>query len=194
MTYFCFIKFCFLQLFNLFIPFFRFARWLSYLDRPTPVYSFVTPLRVLINLIFKPEIYRDLLQIHRLEHHCEQRKKDDPTSWKFHQNFVVNRIKTLRPQLITTLGANLKGEQEMVLDDLDNIVHEVVCRLRTNTLQLNTDNSQLIAAMGLYPIYSLLNHSCTANTTTSKSSARQGFRQAFCFKILSIFNLSVLKF
>ena len=136
-------------------------------------------MRLLINLLFKPEVYRDLFQIHRLEHHSEERKKFDPKSWQFHQKFVVARIKTLRPQIIETLGANIKGEQEMILDNLDNIIHEAVCRLRTNTLQLNTENSKLRAAMGLYPIYSLLNHSCMANTTISKFAARQGFRQVF---------------
>jgi hypothetical protein len=65
---------------------------------------------------------------------------------------------------MTSLGANIKEEQKIILDNLDNIIHESVCRLRTNTLQLNTENSKLRAAMGLYPIYSLLNHSCKSNT------------------------------
>jgi 16S rRNA A1518/A1519 N6-dimethyltransferase RsmA/KsgA/DIM1 with predicted DNA glycosylase/AP lyase activity len=116
------------------------------------------------DLLFKPEVYSDLLQINRLEHHSDHRKKFDQQSWQFHQKFVVNRIKTLRPQIMTSLGANIKEEQKIILDNLDNIIHESVCRLRTNTLQLNTENSKLRAAMGLYPIYSLLNHSCKSNT------------------------------
>ena len=155
---------------------YRFAHWILDLDKPTPVYSFVTPLRLILNMLFKPEVYRDLFQIHRLEHHKEHRKKFDPKSWQFHQKFVVDRIKTLRPQIVTSLGTNIKGEQEKTLDDLDNVVHESICRLRTNTLQLNTEDSKLRSAMGLYPIYSLLNHSCLANTTIRKFPSRQGFR------------------
>ena len=149
------------------------------LDKPTPVYSFVTPLRLLLSLLFKPDVYNDLFQIHRLEHHKQHRKKFDPKSWQFHQKFVVDRIKSLRSQIETSLGTSIKGEQEMVLDDLDSVIHECVCRLRTNTLQLNTENSKLRPAMGLYPIYSLLNHSCLANTTIAKFPSRQGFRYLY---------------
>ena len=140
------------------------------------MYSFVTPLRVVLNILFKPEIYRDLFQINRLEHHKEHRQKFDPKSWQFHQKFVVDRIKTLRPHIENSFGKYITAEQEKNLDDLDNLVHESVCRLRTNTLQLNTDNTKLRSAMGLYPLYSLLNHSCLANTTTQKFPSRQGFK------------------
>ena len=156
----------------------------------------MTPLRLLLNLLFNPEVYYDLLQIHRLEHHSEQRRKCDPKIWQFHQKFVVDRIKALRPQIVTTLESSIKAdqkkaerikiakrikaEQEMVFDNLDSVIHECVCRLRTNTLQLNTENSKLRSAMGLYPIYSFLNHSCMANTTTTKFTSRQGFRYIFC--------------
>ena len=155
---------------------FRFAHWIMDLDKPTPVYSFVTPLRVVLKMLFKPHIYRDLFQIHLLEHHKEHRKKFDPKSWLFHQKFVVDRIKTLRPQIEKSLGKYITAEQEKNLDDFDNIVHEAVCRLRTNTLQLNTDNNKLRSAMGLYPIYSLLNHSCLANSTTQKFPSKLGFK------------------
>ena len=158
------------------IYFYRFAHWLLDLDKPTPVYSFVTPLRLLLNMLFKPDIYHDLFQIHRLEHHKDHRKKNDLQSWKFHQKFVVDRIKTLRSQIEISLGRKIRGEQERILDDLDVTIHESICRLRTNTLQLNTEDSKLRSAMGLYPIYSLLNHSCLANTTTKKFPSRQGFK------------------
>ena len=158
------------------IYFYRFAHWLLDLDKPTPVYSFVTPLRLLLNMLFKPDIYHDLFQIHRLEHHKDHRKKNDLQSWKFHQKFVVDRIKTLRSQIEISLGKKFRGEQERILDDLDVTIHESICRLRTNTLQLNTEDSKLRSAMGLYPIYSLLNHSCLANTTTKKFPSRQGFK------------------
>jgi len=154
----------------------KFAHWLLDLDKPTPVYSFVTPLRLLLNMLFKPDIYHDLFQIHRLEHHKDHRKKNDLQSWKFHQKFVVDRIKTLRSQIEINLGKKFRGEQERILDDLDVTIHESICRLRTNTLQLNTEDSKLRSAMGLYPIYSLLNHSCLANTTTKKFPSRQGFK------------------
>ena len=138
-------------------------------------------------MLFKPDIYHDLFQIHRLEHHKDHRKKNDLQSWKFHQKFVVDRIKTLRSQIEISLGKKFRGEQERILDDLDVTIHKSICRLRTNTLQLNTEDSKLRSAMGLYPIYSLLNHSCLANTTTKKFPSRQGFKYVSFLQILSIF-------
>ena len=152
------------------------TRWILDLERPTPVYSFITPFRLLLSQLFKSDIYHDLLQIDRLEHHLKQRQESDLKTWMFHQKFVVNRIKAFLPQLLTLLGPNVTDRQKSVLKNLDSVVHEGVCRLRTNTLQLNTESPELRGAMGLYPIYSYLNHSCFANSTTSKSGARQGFR------------------
>ena len=58
------------------------------------------------------------------------------------------RVQLLRQGVPLVPGAAepLAG-QEMVLGDLDSVIHECICRLRTNTLQLNTENSKLHTVM-----------------------------------------------
>ena len=120
------------------------------LTRATPAYSFITTLRLLLKLkqkdSYSAAVAKDILL---LEHHTDTREREDPPTWRFHQKFVAE-----------VLAARLPG----FVDTTPRQVHREVCRLRTNTLELNNSSSCSVPAVGLYPLYSLLNHSCMHNT------------------------------
>ena len=59
---------------------------------PSPWYSFITPLRLLLKW---PEYETEL---NKLEHHSDVRKSRDITTWAFHKKFVVNKLSILLPQ------------------------------------------------------------------------------------------------
>ena len=109
--------------------------------KATPAYSFITTLRLLLKL--RGEDPEDLV---KLEHHTEARKAADPPTWRFHQKFVA--------EVLGRVG----------FDPAE--AHREVCRLRTNTLELN-NGPCTVPAVGLYPLYSLLNHACVHNTRHS---------------------------
>ena len=117
------------------------------LTRATPAYSFITTLRLLLKLKQEGAAAKDILL---LEHHTDIRERADPPTWRFHQKFVAE-----------VLAARLPGR---FVDTTPRQVHREVCRLRTNTLELNNSSSCSVPAVGLYPLYSLLNHSCMHNT------------------------------
>ena len=101
----------------LFVFVFR-APKITDLGRPHPAYSIITPLRLLLMLKSeKKELNSDVKnKIKSLEHHTKDREKNDPSSWKIHQAFVVKPL------------------VKMGFDDTD--IQEALGKLLVNTLTI----------------------------------------------------------
>ena len=119
------------------------------MDKATPAYSFISTLRLLSYQTQNPFNF----ELNKLEHHAETRKTFDPASWRFHQRFVVDVLKSRFNE---------------------DKIHQNLCRIRTNSLELNSASK--VPIVGLFPIYSLLNHACVHNTYTTKGDFQSGFK------------------
>ena len=111
-----------LVLLLLFVFVFR-APKITDLGRPHPAYSIITPLRLLLMLKSeKKELNSDLKnKIKSLEHHTKDREKNDPSSWKIHQAFVVKPL------------------VKMGFDDTD--IQEALGKLLVNTLTIGENQN-----------------------------------------------------
>ena len=110
--------------------------------KPSPVYSWVTTLRLLLLLKSRTS---DDLRLVNLQDNSNLRQKCDPLSWKLHEKYVIEPL------------------YEMTRLEREEIRHALGILL-TNTLSISIEEGQEI--MGLFPKYAMLNHSCQHNTVT----------------------------
>ena len=111
--------------------------------KPNPVYSWVTPLRLL--LLLRTRHPNADLRLENLQHNTELRQKCDPLSWKLHEKYVIEPLHEM---------TRLEREE----------IRQALGILLTNTLSISIEEGQEI--MGLFPKYAMLNHSCQHNTVT----------------------------
>lgn len=114
------------------------------------LYSAVTVLRLL--LVMEREAGEEAGGlIGAMMDHNEERRTEHPEVWSFETEFVVRQ---LRDSL--GLGARFSEEQ----------IRRAAGILATNSTTLQGASQDQVKGIGLYPVYSMMNHSCTCNTKT----------------------------
>ncbi len=112
--------------------------------QPCPLYSCIGPLRLLMHHQRDPEAFEDVLG--RLLDHSDLRRAKDPRGFAL-SHALLNGV------LRGACRLDFKGD----LERLSGL-------LRINGVKLDG----VPAGIGLYPTFSLLNHSCLPNTRTKK--------------------------
>ena len=107
-------------------------------DKESPIYQCITPLRLLMKKNTHPKWYRRLVF---LMDHKEEREQET-TMWNDHQKNVVDF-------LLQTCNLNFTKEELMWAIGL----------LKTNSILFGDDAN----SRALFPMFSLINHSCSAN-------------------------------
>ena len=109
----------------------------NYQDTESPIYQCITPLRLLMKKNTHPKWFRRLVF---LMDHKEEREQET-NMWNEHQKNVVDF-------LLSTCNLNFTKEDVMWAIGL----------LKTNSIMFGDEKSR-----ALFPIFSLINHSCVAN-------------------------------
>ena len=109
----------------------------NYQDTESPIYQCITPLRLLMKKNTHPKWFRRLVF---LMDHKEEREQET-NMWNDHQKNVVDF-------LLSTCSLNFTKEDVMWAIGL----------LKTNSIMFGDEKSR-----ALFPIFSLINHSCVAN-------------------------------
>ena len=109
----------------------------NYQDSESPIYQCITPLRLLMKKNTHPKWFRRLVF---LMDHKEEREQET-NMWNEHQKNVVDF-------LLSTCSLNFTKEDVMWAIGL----------LKTNSIMFGDEKSR-----ALFPIFSLINHSCVAN-------------------------------
>merc|ERR1712106_167066 len=117
-------------------------------DELCPVYSCVTPLRLLLLKKFSPQAWSI---VDTFMDHDEDRAKKDSPAWKIHEMIVVNFVQK-----------TLKLEEFSHSD-----IRRAIGILRTNSVKLDVRKGH-VDGVAVYPTYSYANHSCVCNSHTKK--------------------------
>ena len=112
-------------------------------------YSALTVLRLL--LLMEREGREGGGLIGKMMDHNEERRTEHPELWDFETEFVVRPL-----QERLGLAARFSEEQ----------IRRAAGILATNSTSLQGPSQLLVKGIGLYPVYSMMNHSCTCNTKT----------------------------
>eukprot|EP00092_Neocalanus_flemingeri_P014061 GFUD01015169.1.p1 GENE.GFUD01015169.1~~GFUD01015169.1.p1 ORF type:complete len:507 (+),score=138.21 GFUD01015169.1:76-1521(+) len=118
-----------------------------------PVYSCVTPLRILLLKKFSPQAWSIVDTF--MDHDQDRARKDSP-AWKIHELLVVNFI-----------HKSLKLEEFSQSD-----IRRAIGILRTNSVKLDLRKGHG-DGVAVYPTYSYANHSCVCNSHTRKYKDRK---------------------
>ena len=114
-------------------------------------YAMVLPLRCIALRERDPAAWA-LLQ--GLESHCSQRREVDPASWEFHTEHSVQFVREM-----------CELEAEWTEEEL----HRLLGAVSVNSLALATSPGYG-KQLGLYPVFSYINHSCLSNAKPVKLS------------------------
>ncbi|XP_042873477.1 SET domain-containing protein SmydA-8-like [Penaeus japonicus] len=125
-------------------------------DEPNHFYELVYPLRCLALKKKSPKKYEQLMS---LESHYEDRKG----TWVYKENHrrVVHMLR------------NYFFLQEFSAQDVDSSeksIHTVTGIIDVNALEIRLTDSEIL---GLYPVFAMLEHSCTPNTKHTFNASRQ---------------------
>lgn len=115
----------------------------------SPFYSCITPLRLLALREAIPEVWA---VADKFMDHDDARARTDSNLWKIHEVVVVNFIRE-----ILKLGDKFSERD----------IRKVIGILRTNSVLLDKQGG-FGEGVALYPVYTLMNHSCVNNTRTFK--------------------------
>ena len=113
------------------------------------VYSAVTVLRLL--LLMESEGREGGGLLGQMMDHNEERQAEHPELWQFETEFVVR-------QLQERLGLASRFTEVQI--------RRAAGVLATNSTTLQGHSQSVVKGIGLYPVYSMMNHSCTCNTKT----------------------------
>jgi len=119
-------------------------------------YEVVTTLRAMTLKKRSPKKYAELMA---LESHIEERR--DTPEFDLNQNRVVNMLKNY------FMIRDFSPEE---IDASDENIHKILGIIDINAVDIPLEESEINA---VYPSYSLLEHSCMANTKYTINSARQ---------------------
>lgn len=101
---------------------------------------------------------RDQTLLEMMMDHNQERRLEHPEVWSFEKQFVVSHLHD-------KLGLRSRFSEEQI--------HRVAGILSTNSTTLQFPSEDHVKGNGLYPVYSMMNHSCSCNTKTIIDSAAQ---------------------
>ena len=120
----------------------------------TTAYCAVTVLRLL--LVMEREGEESLLG--SMMDHNQERMEEQPEVWNFETEFVVLRLQD-------RLGLRSRFTEAQI--------RRAAGILATNSTSLQFPSEDHVKGNGLYPVYSMMNHSCSCNTKTIIDSSSQ---------------------
>lgn len=132
-------------------------------DEICPLYACVGPLRLLLAIEADKEVRRE---VDALLSHDERRQKDKKT-------WMLNHV---------LIAGFLRGACRLQDRFASEDIHRAIGILRTNGVKLDPNvggrlepHQRFFMGLGVYPIYSLLNHSCLPNVRGIKGSRRDNY-------------------
>lgn len=126
---------------------------------PCPLYTCITPLRILLRMKKAQENKKEeglCKRVNVLVDHNERRKMDQKT-WMLNTVLVVGFIQKV-------LGLDKSNCGDLFSEES---IHRAIGVLRTNSVKLD-DPPGYTTGSAMYPTFSLLNHNCVCNTRTRK--------------------------
>jgi len=130
------------------------------LHAPCPLYTCITPLRLLLREWNAEKNNTELglcKRLNKLIDHGEERKSDQK-SWILNHVLIVSFIQKVLGLTEETTGSKLFTETS---------IHRAIGLLRTNSVKLDSPVGYTTGT-AIYPTFSFLNHNCVCNTRTRK--------------------------